>query len=325
MNSELIRVNVTEKCYVAHNVVHLVLEQADKTSLPPFSAGSHIDLHIHGDNGKPLIRQYSLLNAPADHNRYEIAVLLEADGRGGSKAIHQTISQGDEIQISHPRNLFPLAINEAETLLLAGGIGITPLLSMAYALQAHEAKFSLHYFAKSIEHAAFSQRLKDSPFNHNVTFYFDDGSASTPDLQSIFSNPAEGKHLYMCGPQGFINFMSDQAKASDWQDENIHFELFSQDLSTANANNAEFQVKIASTGELIDIGKDQSVLEALEANGFGIPCSCEQGVCGTCLTEVIEGTPDHRDMYLTDTEKRANNQFTPCCSRALSPCLVLNL
>lgn len=325
MNSELLRVNVTEKCYAAHNVAHLILEHADKIALPPFSAGSHIDLHIEKDGGKPLIRQYSLLNTPADNYRYEIAVLLETDGRGGSKAVHQSINRGDQIQISHPRNLFPLDINADETLLFAGGIGITPILSMAYALQAHNANFSLHYFAKSIEHAAFVQRLKDSPFRDNVTFYFDDGSANIFDPQSILSNPTTGRHLYMCGPQGFINFITDQAKASDWRAENIHFELFSQDLSAANANNAEFQIKIASTGELIGISKDQTVLEALEQRGFEIPCSCEQGVCGTCLTPVIEGTPDHRDMYLTDSEKQANNQFTPCCSRALSDCLVLDL
>lgn len=325
MNNELISVCVTEKRYVAHNIVHIVLQHAETQALPGFTPGSHIDLHIETCAGSKLIRQYSLMNAPDSRHRYEIAVLLEADGRGGSEALHQNLSEGDLIQISHPRNLFPLSVDEDETLLFAGGIGITPILSMAYTLHAHNAKFSLYYFAKSIEHAAFAQRLTEEPFSNNVTLCFDDGSAASFDPQETLKDAAKDKHLYICGPQGFISFISDSARASGWLNDNIHFELFSQDLSAANAGNAEFQVKIASTGELIDIGKDQTVLEALEEHGFEIPCSCEQGVCGTCLTEVIEGTPDHRDMYLSDREKQTNNQFTPCCSRALSPCLVLDL
>ncbi|SEQ23206.1 vanillate O-demethylase ferredoxin subunit [Amphritea atlantica] len=325
MNNDLISVRITEKRYVAHNIVHIVLQPADNQTLPRFTPGSHIDLHINAGTGKPLIRQYSLLNAPDSHQCYEIAVLLEAHGRGGSKAVHQQLNEGDLIQISPPRNLFPLLPDEDETLLFAGGIGITPILSMAHALQQRQAKFSLHYFAKSIEHAAFAHSLMEGPFSHNVNLCFDDGSADSFDPQSVLKEAAKGRHLYICGPQGFINFITDSARAYGWDNDNIHFELFSQDLSAANDDNAGFQIRIASSGQLIDIGADQTVLEALEEQGFEIPCSCEQGVCGTCLLPVIEGTPDHRDMYLSDAEKQLNNQFTPCCSRALSDCLVLDL
>ncbi|RWU24981.1 oxidoreductase [Pseudomonas alkylphenolica] len=301
----------------ARDVVSLEFVAADGSELPQFEAGSHIDVHL--PNG--LIRQYSLCNAPHERDRYLVGVLLDPNSRGGSKAVHELL-EGSEINIGEPRNLFPLVESKGKSLLFAGGIGITPILCMAESLQNSGANFELHYCSRSREQAAFVGRIQDSPFASNANFHWDDQKSA--DIAGLLSSPQADDHLYVCGPSGFMDFVLKTAEAQGWAKDQLHREYFSAEPKS-DAENGSFEVQIASTGQLITVASESTVAEALIAAGVEIQMSCEQGICGTCVTRVLEGIPDHRDMYLTEDEQQANNQFTPCCSRAKSARLVLDI
>jgi vanillate O-demethylase ferredoxin subunit len=292
----------------------------DGAALPPFEAGAHIDVHL--PNG--LVRQYSLCNAPGETQRYLIAVLRDAGSRGGSQAMHDAVDVGALLAISEPKNHFPL-VDAGRTLLLAGGIGVTPILAMAETLAARGAAFEMHYCARSPERAAFRERIGAASFAGQVHFHYDSGDAAQLlDLAALLAAPAPGTHLYVCGPQGFIDHVLGSAKALGWPAAQLHVEYFgAAPLDTSG--DGPFEVKLASSGKVVTVPAGQSVIKALAAQGVEIPYSCEEGVCGTCLTRVLDGVPDHRDLYLTDEERAANDQFTPCCSRARTPLLVLDL
>ena len=301
----------------ARDVVSLELVAADGSELPQFEAGSHIDVHL--PNG--LIRQYSLCNAPHERDRYLVGVLLDPNSRGGSKAVHELL-EGSEINIGEPRNLFPLVESKGRSLLFAGGIGITPILCMAESLQKAGANFELHYCSRSREQAAFVGRIQDSPFASNANFHWDDEKSA--DIAGLLSSPQAEDHLYVCGPSGFMDFVLKTADAQGWAKDQLHREYFSVEPKS-DADNGAFEVQIASTGQVITVGSESTVAEALIAAGVEIQMSCEQGICGTCVTRILEGVPEHRDMYLTEDEQQANNVFTPCCSRAKTARLVLDI
>ena len=317
----MIEVVVKSRHNEALDICSYELICAQGGELPGFSAGSHIDVHLPGG----LIRQYSLCNHPQERHRYQIGVLKDAASRGGSQSMHEQINDGDRLLISEPRNLFPLVPEGARSLLFAGGIGITPILCMAERLHQLGADFQLHYCARSIERAAFVERLQTVPFAERVHLHFDDGPANQRlDAAALLANPDPGTHLYVCGPGGFMEHVLSTAKAHGWDDERAHREYFAA-APIDHANDGSFAVKLNSSGQIIQIPADQSVAEALEACGILIPLSCEQGICGTCLTRVLAGEPEHRDLFLTEAEQAQNDQFTPCCSRAKSPLLVLDL
>jgi vanillate monooxygenase ferredoxin subunit len=317
---ENIAVKVVRKTREAQDIAGFELAQADGGALPAFSAGSHIDVQLPGG----LTRQYSLCNDSGEQHRYRIAVLRDPASRGGSVAMHDTVREGDLIQISAPRNHFPLQHAE-RSLLFAGGIGVTPLLCMAQRLAAIGANFHMHYATRSVERTAFRDEIMASPFAKKVSFHHDDGDAAqvlnVPEALGAFD---AGTHIYVCGPGGFINHVVQVAQGMGWPAAQIHVEHFAaapQDHST----DAAFDVKIASTGKTCTVPAGESVVQALAKHGIEILTSCEQGVCGTCITRVLEGEPDHRDLYFTDEEKAKNDQFTPCCSRSRTPVLVLDL
>ncbi|WP_421682734.1 oxidoreductase [Stutzerimonas urumqiensis] len=314
----MIEVMVAARREQAEGILGLELTSVDGDPLPAFSAGSHIDLHLPGG----LVRQYSLCNHPEERHRYEIAVLKEADGRGGSQAVHQ-LTEGVRLQISEPRNLFPLMHEARRSLLFAGGIGITPILCMAQRLAHTGADFELHYCARSATRAAFVDRLRQSPFAERVHFHFDDEGARL-ELASMLASADSGTHLYVCGPGGFMEHVLGSARAAGWAEENLHREYFAA-APVAEQVDRPFVVQLASTGQVIEVPADRTVAQMLEVAGVFVPLSCEQGICGTCLTRVLEGEPEHRDLFLTDEERAANDQFTPCCSRARSTRLVLDL
>jgi vanillate O-demethylase ferredoxin subunit len=313
-------VRVARKTAEAQDIAGFELVAADGAALPAFSAGAHIDVHLpHG-----LLRQYSLCGDPRDAHRYRIAVLREPASRGGSVAMH-ALKEGDTLEISAPRNHFALASQATEHLLLAGGIGITPIVCMAEQLAAAGAPFGLHYATRSASRAAFLAHLRDAAYAGCVHIHHDDGPAAQRlDLAAVVAQPRPGRHLYACGPAGFIHAALAAAHAAGWPPETLHREYFAAPAAAPVAQGA-FEVQIASTGAVIRVAPDQSVVAALAAAGIERPVSCEQGVCGTCLTGVREGTPDHRDVYLTDEERARGDCFTPCCSRALSPRLVLDI
>lgn len=313
-------VKVTRTCIEAQDIASFELASADGSMLPPFDAGAHIDVHIRDG----LIRQYSLCNDPSERHRYVIGVLRDPNSRGGSIAMHEEMAEGRVVQISVPRNHFPL-VHAKRSLLFAGGIGVTPILSMAEFLAKSGADFEMHYCSRSPERTAFHERIARSPFADKVHFHFDTGAAEQKlEIENLMAHASPETHLYVCGPGGFIDFVVRAAKRHGWPSERIHFEYFSaapQDTSSDRA----FEVKLASSGETYAIPANKTVISVLAEHGIDLPVSCEQGVCGTCLTRVLDGTPDHRDVYLTDEEKAANDCFTPCCSRSRSGRLVLDL
>ncbi|MGV3572909.1 MAG: PDR/VanB family oxidoreductase [Ramlibacter sp.] len=316
----MIPVKVLRKQQEAVGIASFELGRPDGLALPPFSAGSHIDVQVPGG----LTRQYSLCNDAVEQHRYRIAVLRDPASRGGSVAMHDALNEGDTLLISEPRNHFPL-VHARRTLLFAGGIGVTPLLCMAQRLQSIGADFTLHYSSRSPDRTAFRDEIAASAFAGRVRFHHDDGDAAQKlDLRAELGAPDAGTHLYVCGPTGYIDFVVKTAKEAGWAADHIHLEYFGaapQDTS----GDGSFQVKIASSGQVYDIGAEETVVHALQKHGVEILVSCEQGVCGTCITRVLEGECDHRDLYFTDEEKAKHDQFTPCCSRAKSKVLVLDL
>ncbi|MFC3108333.1 PDR/VanB family oxidoreductase [Undibacterium arcticum] len=289
--------------------------------LPSFTPGSHIDVHL----GSGLIRQYSLCNGPDDTDRYLIAVKKEAASRGGSQAMHERIKEGSVITIGTPRNNFLLEPSAKHYLLLAGGIGVTPVISMARHLLAAGASFELQYFTRSIQHTAFHELLSGPEFNGRVKFHY----ALEPEglrayLRKLLWHRPEGADLYLCGPRPFMDLVESTAAAT-WPPEAVHLEYFAADPLSLAGPQESFQVKLARSGGTYSIPAGTPIIEVLAEHGVHIETSCEQGVCGTCLTGVLDGIPDHRDVFLTDAEKKSCDKMMPCVSRAKSPLLVLDL
>ena len=297
----------------------LELISTSGSALPPFEAGSHIDVHLK--NG--LTRQYSLSNCSSENNRYVIGVLHDVNSRGGSRCIHNDYQEGDVLSIGQPRNLFALHNNTKKAVLFAGGIGITPILSMAYRLKAQGIPFELHYFVRSHEMIAFYGNLAQY-FADQIHFHIQNQVDTECDMAKVLQQPDSGKHLYVCGPTGFMQFVMQSAEAAGWQAEQLHQEHFVAPKAYHSKDEA-FTLEIKGTGRRIEIQPEQTVTQALLAYGFDVPVSCEQGICGTCITRVVSGIPDHRDVFMTDEEHALNNQFTPCCSRAKSKHLVIEL
>jgi len=313
-------VRVARKTREAEGICSYELVRTDGVPLPPFAAGAHIDVHL--PNG--LVRQYSLCNPPGETHRYLIAVLRDAASRGGSQAMHDDVDAGTVLTIGAPKNHFPL-VDAERSLLLAGGVGVTPILAMAETLADDGAAFELHYCARAPERAAFTERLGAARFAGRVYLHYDSAAAEQRlDLPALLAAPAPGTHLYVCGPQGFIDHVLDGARTHGWPASQLHVEYFGAAAVDTGADRP-FDVQLASSGKVVTIPAGRTVLKVLAEQGVDIPYSCEEGVCGTCLTRVLAGEPDHRDLYLTDEERAANDQFAPCCSRARTPLLVLDL
>lgn len=321
MNSPTLSVRVSRKVTEATDIQSFELVDAAGAPLPSFSAGAHIDVHLPDG----IVRQYSLCNDPGECHRYLIAVLRDPASRGGSTAMHDSVHEGDLLQISAPKNHFPLVHEARRSLLLAGGIGVTPILCMAERLALSGAEFDMHYCTRAPDRAAFMNRIRLSAFAPRVSMHFDDGpSEQRFDLAATVARPEPGVHLYVCGPKGFMDAVLAAARAQGWPEHQLHYEFFAAEVQTS-ATDTAFEVRLASSGRTIAVGAGQTVTAALAAAGVDVPTSCEQGVCGTCLTRVLAGEPEHRDAYLTPEEQAANDQFLPCCSRARSPLLVLDL
>lgn len=321
MNTADLQVRVVRKVSEALDISSFELVNVDERPLPAFSAGSHIDVHL--PNG--LTRQYSLCNNPSEGHRYLIGVLRDVASRGGSLAMHGMVKEGDVLHISTPKNHFPLAHEASHSILLAGGIGVTPILCMAERLAMAGASFEMHYCTRSAERTAFRERIASSSFASRVAFHHDDGpSEQKLRIDAQLKPVRPGVHLYVCGPKGFMDWLLEAARSAGWPAEQLHYEFFGAEVVKSDAD-AGFEVKLASSGKVVAVARDQTIVEALRTVGVEIPTSCEQGVCGTCLTRILEGEPEHKDLYLTPEEQAANDQFTPCCSRSKSPMLVLDL
>lgn len=287
--------------------------------LPPFTAGAHLDIHLPDAD---MWRQYSISSDPANPSFYEIGVLKDPKSRGGSEAVHRLAQTGAEFTIEGPRNLFELDETAETTVLFGGGIGITPMIAMAQRLHALGKVFTLHYCTRSQDVTAFHDVLTSAPFASNVVFHFDD----QPEMQrlSLPSDlPAAGAktHLYVCGPQGFMDWVISSAEAAGHANAQIHREYFSADVAL---NGDGFEVECAQSGITITIGPEDTIAKALAKEGIKIEVKCEEGVCGTCITDVLSGDIDHRDQFLTDEEREDGDQICACCSRGMGK-LVLDI
>jgi vanillate O-demethylase ferredoxin subunit len=239
--------------------------------------------------------------------------------------MHDRVKVGDELSISVPKNHFALVHDAKHSLLLAGGIGVTPILCMAERLATLDASFELHYCTRSRARTAFLERIDRAPYAHRAQLHFDDEDEKQRfDIAARLATPESGTHLYVCGPQGFMDAVLNTARAAGWPESQLHYEFFAAE-ARATEDNGSFEVKIASSGQVLVVGKDESVVQALAKAGIHIETSCEQGVCGTCETRVLAGEPEHFDVCLSPDERAANDRFLPCCSRSKSACLVLDL
>lgn len=318
----MFEVLVRRKTVETKDIVSFELVAIDEDLLPAFEAGAHVDVHL----GAKMVRQYSLINHPAERNVYKIAVLNDPNSRGGSRAMHESVKVGDKLTISSPRNLFPLVPTSHKIWLFGGGIGITPLLSMAKTLAQQHRDFELHYHTQTQSKTAFYQELQDCAFADKVFFHFDDKPADNINVvANVLSAPSNQSHVYTCGPGGFMQYIFNTAIANGWQEHNLHKEVFSAEPQSDSGADKAFELILSRSGLTLLVPPDKSALEVIEEAGVNIDVSCEQGICGTCLTAVTCGEVDHRDQFLTIKEKAQHNQFTPCCSRAVSDSLTISL
>ncbi|GKQ49403.1 PDR/VanB family oxidoreductase [Bradyrhizobium sp. Ce-3] len=286
--------------------------------LAPFTAGSHIDLQL--PNG--MIRSYSLVNDQRERHRYVIAVNKDAESRGGSSFVHDSVRVGDIMTISRPRNNFALHEEADHSVLIAGGIGITPLLSMIRRLEAIGRCWELFYAARTRAAAAFLDELDTLERGSRIHLDFDDErSGRLFDLPAIVGNASAHTHLYCCGPVPMLTAF--EAATADRPADHVHVEYFQ--ARETPATEGGFDVKLARSNRTIAVERGKTILDALLDAGITANYACTEGVCGTCETRVIEGTPDHRDQFLSKEEQAANKSVMICCSGAKSRTLVLDL
>lgn len=297
--------------------IHLYeLRDRDGAPLPAFTAGSHVTVRLA--NG--MLRSYSLCNDPIESDRYEIAVKREENGRGGSAALVDGVRAGDRLAVSLPMNNFALS-SAKEFIFVAGGIGITPILSMVRELaRTGAAKFRLVYLARSAAHAPFVDELK-ALGGAAVKVHFDGGDpAKAFDLWPLFENPTAA-HIYCCGPTPLMDGVRDMT--GHWSDRAVHFEAFTNPDAGPRADDTPFDVRLAGSGDVVHVPAGVSILEALRDAGHRVPSSCESGTCGSCKTKLLGGTPDHRDLVLAPWER--DDHVMVCVSRARTPELVIAL
>jgi len=308
---------IATKEQVARDIWRFELRSPTGDDLPPFEAGSN--LTVQGPGGAR--RRYSLCNSPEERDRYVIAVKRDANGRGGSISMVDDTKEGDLIAVSAPKNDFPLAAKAQEFILIAGGIGITPMFSMMHQLRAEGLrKFRLIYVTRDPDATAFADELAGDDWRPYVKIHHDYGDPSKSfDFWSVFERPGKA-HVYCCGPRALMDAVRDMT--GHWSPGSIHFESFGVDGSVLRENKP-FTVKLARSGGTYEIPADRTILEVLRDAGIRVASSCESGTCGSCRTGLCGGTADHRDLVLQEDEKRS--QIRVCVSRATSEELVLDL
>ena len=291
------------------------LRPIDDELLPAFTPGAHIDLHL--DNG--LTRSYSLMNCSWERDRYHLAVDRAARSRGGSRWVHENLRVGSRLLISPPRNHFPLEVSASHSVLIAGGIGITPLLAMARFLERHQRSWELHYCAREPARAAFLSEISRPYERGKVTMHFSDREG-LPNYDAMVCGKCLDTHFYCCGPAGMLDAFL-RATATHAR-QFIHIECFTGSAGTVDG---EFDLILAESHRTLRVRKGETILDRLLEEGIHVPSSCREGVCGSCEVRLLAGRADHRDMILTEAEKAANETIFVCCSGSLDPSLTLKL
>ncbi|AMO76105.1 PDR/VanB family oxidoreductase [Pseudomonas citronellolis] len=302
----------------AKDVLSFELADPQGRDLPPFEPGAHLEVYL--PNG--LIRHYSLCNDFRERDRYKIGVGLSPQSRGGSRLLHGGLKVGGKLRISAPRNNFPLLENGDHYSFIAGGIGITPILAMIHWCVANEKPWTLHYLARSRLRAAFYEELQELGAGNLSLYFLDENGGQPLDIESTVAAMPAYSHIYCCGPAPLMERVEDAAKSRP--SENVHFEWFSG-KTQETSNNRGFKIILNSTGEELDVPAEKSILEALEDNGHFVPFSCREGLCSSCETRVLSGTPEHRDFVLSDAAKAEGKSMMICVSRAKSDTLELDI
>ena len=317
-HSETIPVEVVAIEQVTPLIKQFTLRGVDRAELPPFSGGCHVIVVMHGQQ-RTFRNPYSLLSSPNVLSAYQIAVRRDDQGRGGSLFMHQQVAVGSRLEIAYPVNLFPLAKLARKHILIAGGVGITPILAMVDDLRGSPAPWELHYGVRGPEHDHFGRKLleHDGP---RVHLYYD-SAGQVLNFDRILADQPLGTHVYICGPGAMIGAVECAAKAAGWADSHIHSEKF-----TAPPGGEPFDVYLARSQLTIHVPSERSLLEAIEAAGVDAPYLCRGGACGQCETDVLEldGELIHNDHWLSDEEKKSCRKIMPCVSRARSSRLVLD-
>lgn len=314
------QVRVKRISYEAEGINSYEFVALGDSDLTHFTAGSHIDLHL--SNG--LIRSYSLMNDQHEQNRYVVAVNKDAASRGGSSFIHETLRAGDVVSISQPKNNFLLRENASHSVLIAGGIGVTPLLSMIRRLDALGRSWELYYAARTRAAAAFLDELNTfgSAGPAKLHLHFDQElSGRMLDLSAIVKSAPADAHLYCCGPVAMLEAF--EAATGQRSADHVHVEYFQ--AKDAPAVEGGFEVRLTRSNRTILVETGKTILDALLDAGISVNYACTEGVCGTCETRVLEGIPDHRDQFLSNEERAGNKTIMICCSGAKSRALVLDL
>jgi vanillate O-demethylase ferredoxin subunit len=290
-------------------------------TLAPAEAGAHVDLHLPGGH----VRSYSLCNAPGETHRYVVGVARDPASRGGSAYLHEYVRPGQVIEVSGPRNNFAPDLGAPHSVLIAGGIGVTPLFAMVQGLVAAGRSWEMHYATRTRRVAAFVPALERLGVHGKLRLHFDDENAGRPlDLQSILAAAPAGSHLYCCGPGAMIDAF--QAAAAALPAEQVHVEYFKAPAhSSDDSVPGRFEVMLARSGRLLHVDEDRTILDTLLDAGVDVPFSCMEGICGSCEVAVIDGEPDHRDMVLSQADQTAGKTIMVCCSRAKSQRLVLDV
>ena len=316
----MLALKVARIAAVTPRIKSVELVAADGGALPAFTAGAHIDLTL----GNRETRSYSLLNDATETQRYAIAVLREADSRGGSTFVHDQLREGDVLESTTPANNFPLNEAGERHILIAGGIGITPLMSMSRRLAARGAEFTLHYCAKNRAEAAFIDEL-EAALGARLVTHFDGGDiARGLDVKALLKERPAAGHVYVCGPPGLIRAVREAAR--HWPKGTVHYELFrgSEADIAPRSGDQGFDVVLRRAGKTLHVPPDKSILQTLAEAGVKVKTLCKEGVCGTCRVGLVSGQADHRDEVLTDEERERNIQV--CVSRAQpGETLVLDL
>jgi phthalate 4,5-dioxygenase reductase subunit len=307
---QMLPLRVTRHDRIADGIHMLEFRDAGGKPLPEFSAGAHIA--IQTPNG--LLRKYSLCNDPAERDRYLVAIKREANGRGGSCNLIDNTKAGDELMVTAPVNDFALPQRAQDFLFIAGGIGITPIMAMIREIRRQGKRFRLFYCSRSPETTAFIDELSAPEFKDHVVIHYDHGDpARSLDFKPILAERKNREHLYCCGPRPLMEAV--RHSTDHWSSAAVHFEAFS-DAETHKVTDKPFKVRLAHSGDVVDVPTDKTILEALRAHGLEVPSSCETGTCGTCRTKLLAGKADHRDLYLPDHDRADNIML--CVSRALT-------
>ncbi|MEX0923681.1 MAG: PDR/VanB family oxidoreductase [Rhodovibrionaceae bacterium] len=318
--SDLIEIEVAlieEEC---PGVRSFRLVSSTQAPLPQPQPGAHIDVHI--PNG--IVRQYSICSSSTDRSGYTIALKREPESRGGSSWMHDKVRPGDRLRISPPRNNFSVASEANHALLLAGGIGITPIFSIAQALSDAGRDFRLHYFAQSTAHFAFKSVLSAAPFATRTEFHPGcSPSETTQRLDALLATVEDEADttVYACGPAPFLEVIL--ARTSSWPKFRVRYERFSNAGAADQSSNDGFHVELAKKGATYWVQADESIVDVLRANGIEVDTACEEGVCGTCITKLLAGEVDHKDLVLSEVEQR--DSLTICVSRAKGGKITIDL